>query len=125
MRTLLICLLIQFVCSCGSNKITQDKSNESQKEYRTVKNNLLFVDSQDNIYLRHKVNIMQRNPSASNDNYRYFDMLVCGDTVYYLTSFIDIATFVEIDSCHYEDKIARYFFNDHPASFPAIIAERK
>jgi hypothetical protein len=125
MRTLLIYLLIQFVCSCGSNKVTNDKSKESQKEYTSIKNNLLFKDSQANIYLRHKVNIMQRNPTASDDNFRYFDMLACGDSTFDLKSFIDVATFVEIDSCHYEDKIARYFFNDHPASFPAIIAERK
>lgn len=90
MRIILSALILLCILSCKSS----DKEN--------IKDNLLYKDVQNNIYLKRKIDIMsEKNPLY--DQERYFDRVDYKDSTYYLKDIVVVKNFHFVN--HIKDSI--------------------
>ncbi|WP_294243807.1 hypothetical protein [uncultured Chryseobacterium sp.] len=103
-------------------------SCEQQTDIKNIKDHLLYKDSQDNIYLKGKIDIMSENNHQSNKTV-FLDDVLYKTNVLKLKQFVDTISFHQIEirdekdifvEGMYEDKKYKYIFRNHPASFSSI-----
>jgi hypothetical protein len=104
---------------------------EKQGEYIEVKNNILYKDKENNIYLKREIHLINK----INDKHkktRFFDCLIYKDSVIFLKNFVDVESFYFVNTTDtigkiktdiFKDKKHIYFFKNKPASFPLIVAK--
>lgn len=118
MRILIISTLLFISIGC-----------EKQDTFKNIKNNLLYIDNKDNIYLKEKIDIASEKYPQSNKTV-YLDDVAYKNKVLKLKQFVDVTTFkrsLKKDTIKdvfikdiYQDKKYVYIFKDHPASYPNI-----
>lgn len=96
----------------------------NQNEYHNLKDSIVFTDSNSNMYILQKIDIINSN-KKNNTVYRYFDLLSLRDSVYELKQIIDINTFKKVSGLMYTDTNYIYTFNPNPNISPSIIAVKK
>lgn len=113
-------LVLLFIACYGVKK---SKLVAVQVDYKNLKDSILFIDNNANIFILQHINIMRQ---AGNVEYerRFFDLLAFDDTVCELKKIIDIKTFTKIGNTAYKDKNYYYNFYNNPNSFPNIICRK-
>lgn len=119
MKIFLSFVSILLIYSCAY----QDKKN--------IKDDLLYKDTKNSIYLKRKIDIMSEKKSLKNQ-IRFFRYVFYNDSVYMLKDIVDINTFHFVISVTdtvksskydiFEDKRHRYNFQYLPPTSPEIKA---
>lgn len=118
-----------FIIACNTNSDNTNFVNSYSKvrlegipsDFKNIKKNILFIDKDSNLYIKQSILIMREDtPTLSKTC--YFDDVYFNDSVRKLKNIVDIPSFRRIDSLIYIDKRIKYVFNDHPSTFPNIIA---
>ncbi|WP_229663463.1 hypothetical protein, partial [Cloacibacterium rupense] len=122
MRILIISTLLFISIGC-----------EKQDTFKIIKNNFLYIDNKDNIYLKEKIDIASEKYPQNNKTV-YLDAVLYKDKVLKLKQLVDTATFHQIGTKDskdifvkgiYKDKKHIYIFRNYPASYPNIWASDK
>lgn len=105
------------ICSCNSN----NKQN--------IKDDLLYKDSENNIFLKRQVDLMSEKKPLDNQE-RYYDIVLYKDSAYMLKDIVDVNSFhfirsvidtsISNKSDIFEDKNYIYKFQHLPPTSPEI-----
>jgi len=128
MKIILINIIILLLLSCSSEQDKKPSSDNSvvlsQVNYKHIKDSVLYMDSDSNIYIKHEICIMRRKDNNKVPDVRFFDMVLVNDSIVVeLKKVIDIETFIMLDSNTFKDKNFVYYFSNHPSTFPSIVAK--
>lgn len=107
-------------------------SCNKEPHYVNIKDELIYKNKND-LFLKHTIILISRNPKNSGKVSRFFDRVLYKDKVLALKDFIDVKTFHEVKNNYkdrfiesvYQDSKYQYIFRDHPASSPNILIQEK